>query len=98
MMKVLVLLALVAQVAANIDATSFGAPADNHKTGFGGPIPESSGLADESQPQLQLADVSPQDEQQQNVAHVKEMFSNVFSSIKAQREQAMAANATQPTD
>lgn len=97
MLKVLVIavLALAVQVNANIDATSFGAPADNHKTAFGGPIPASSGLADETQGQLQLADISPQDEQQQSVAHVKEMFSNVFSSIKAQREQAIAANATQ---
>ncbi|CAL2032965.1 unnamed protein product [Caenorhabditis brenneri] len=97
MFKILAIafLALATFVNANIDATSFGAPADNHKTRFGGPIPASSGLADEGQQQLQLVDVSPQDEGQQNVAHVREMFSNVFNSIKTQREQAIAANATE---
>ncbi|KAF1765506.1 hypothetical protein GCK72_005458 [Caenorhabditis remanei] len=97
MFKILVIafLALAVHVTANIDATGFGIPADNHKTGFGGPIPASSGLADEGQQQLQLVDVSPEAEGQQSVAHVKEMFSNVFNSIKTQREQAADATATQ---
>lgn len=85
-------------VSANVDMTGFGLPADNHKVALGGPIQESAGLADEGEQQLQLVDVSPQDEGQQNVAHVREMFSNVFNSIKTQREQAMAANGSQPTD
>uniref|UniRef100_A0A1I7THV1 Secreted protein n=1 Tax=Caenorhabditis tropicalis TaxID=1561998 RepID=A0A1I7THV1_9PELO len=95
---VLSLLAFASIVNANIDATSFGAPADNHKTKFGAAIPASSGLADEGDSQLQHVDTVPQDEGQQSANHVREMFSNVFNSIKTQREQAIAANATNPTD
>ncbi|CAI2338214.1 unnamed protein product [Caenorhabditis sp. 36 PRJEB53466] len=95
MFKVLVVVGLlICHVAANIDASSIGVPADTHKTGFGVAIPASSGLADEEQQQLQLVDVSPEDENQQSVNHVKEMFANAFNSIKSQRESIIAENST----
>uniref|UniRef100_A0A8R1ERP7 Uncharacterized protein n=1 Tax=Caenorhabditis japonica TaxID=281687 RepID=A0A8R1ERP7_CAEJA len=54
-----------------------------------------SNITEDGQQKLQIIDVSPQDDSQQNV---KEIFANAFKSIQVQREKAAAAVEVVPVD